>query len=147
MTGCFVPIRVLIASLMFGGTVISYVLRVNINIAIVAMTMNSEELCVNMTSKDRCGKLRHKGIYIPSSYRRLLNIKYQKCLYFQINVLFLAWWIMLETLYFVGVKQKKAGYLRVTFMGILFCKLQEVPWRKNTAPKSFLDHQPLYAQY
>ena len=54
MTGCFVPIRVLIASLMFGGTVISYVLRVNINIAIVAMTMNSEKLCVNMTSKDRC---------------------------------------------------------------------------------------------
>ena len=68
MTGCFVPIRVLIASLMFGGTVISYVLRVNINIAIVSMTMYSEKLCVNMTSKDRCGKLRHKRIFIPSIY-------------------------------------------------------------------------------
>ena len=64
MTGCFVPIRVLIASLMFGGTVISYVLRVNINIAIVSMTMDSEKLCVNMTSKDRCDKLRHEIIYI-----------------------------------------------------------------------------------
>ena len=84
MTGCFVPIRVLIASLMFGGTVISYVLRVNINIAIVSMTMDSEKLCVNMTSKDRCGKLRHKRILIPSiysQYKRLLNNKYQTRLY------------------------------------------------------------------
>ena len=74
MTGCFVPIRVLIASLMFGGTVISYVLRVNINIAIVSMTMDSEKLCVNMTSKDRCGKLLHKKSTFLAN--KTLNIKH-----------------------------------------------------------------------
>ena len=48
-----VPSRVVIALLMFGGTFVSYVLRVNLNIAIVTMTNNSDVLCVNRSSSDR----------------------------------------------------------------------------------------------
>ena len=47
------PARVVIALLMFGGTFVSYVLRVNLNIAIVTMTNNSDVLCVNRSSSDR----------------------------------------------------------------------------------------------
>ena len=47
------PARVVIALLMFGGTFVSYVLRVNLNIAIVTMTNNSDALCVNRSSSDR----------------------------------------------------------------------------------------------
>merc|ERR1719189_2272872 len=37
---------------MIGGTFVSYVLRVNLNIAIVTMTNNSDVLCVNRCSSD-----------------------------------------------------------------------------------------------
>ena len=53
MLGFAIPIRAIIAFLMFGGTVISNVLRININIAIITMTENNEVLCVNETNKDR----------------------------------------------------------------------------------------------
>lgn len=45
-----IPIRAIIALLMFGGTFVSYVLRVNLNIAIVTMTNNSDVLCYNSSS-------------------------------------------------------------------------------------------------
>jgi hypothetical protein len=48
-----IPVRVVIAILMFGGTFVSYVLRVNLNLAIVTMTNNSEVLCVNKSTSDR----------------------------------------------------------------------------------------------
>ena len=48
-----IPIRAIIALLMFGGTFVSYVLRVNLNIAIVTMTNNSDALCYNSSSSDR----------------------------------------------------------------------------------------------
>ena len=48
-----IPIRVIIGLLMFGGTLISYVLRVNINIAIVTMTENSKILCANKSHTER----------------------------------------------------------------------------------------------
>ena len=48
-----IPIRAMIALFMFGGTIVSYVLRVNLNIAIVSMTKNSEILCVNKSNEDR----------------------------------------------------------------------------------------------
>ncbi len=48
-----IPVRVVTAILMFGGTFVSYVLRVNLNIAIVTMTNNSEVLCVNKSNSDR----------------------------------------------------------------------------------------------
>ena len=51
-TSC-IPVRVVTAILMFGGTFVSYVLRVNLNIAIVTMTNNSEVLCVNKSKSDR----------------------------------------------------------------------------------------------
>ena len=48
-----VPIRAIIALLMFGGTFVSYVLRVNLNIAIVTMTNNSDVLCANSNGSER----------------------------------------------------------------------------------------------
>ena len=48
-----IPIRAIIGLLMFGGTLMSYVLRVNINIAIVTMTENSEILCANKSNTER----------------------------------------------------------------------------------------------
>ena len=48
-----IPMRVIIGFLMFGGPLVSYILRVNINIAIVTMTENSTELCVNKGSSER----------------------------------------------------------------------------------------------
>ena len=48
-----VPIRAIIALLMFGGTFVSYVLRVNLNIAIVTMTNNSDVLCANSNDSER----------------------------------------------------------------------------------------------
>ena len=53
MGGIRIPIRSLIALLMFGGTMINYVLRVNLNIAIVSMTQDSDKLCINKTSDER----------------------------------------------------------------------------------------------
>ena len=53
MTLFGIPIRAVIALFMFGGTMISYVLLVNINIAIVSMTKDSERLCVNKSNEDR----------------------------------------------------------------------------------------------
>ena len=47
------PQRAIIAFLAFGGTMISYILRVNLNIAIVTMTDNNEQLCQNVTDTDR----------------------------------------------------------------------------------------------
>ena len=49
----YVPQRAIIAFLAFGGTMISYILRVNLNIAIVTMTDNNEQLCQNVTDTDR----------------------------------------------------------------------------------------------
>ena len=49
----FIPIRAVIAFLAFSGTLISYVMRVNLNIAIVTMTEDSDVLCANLTNKDR----------------------------------------------------------------------------------------------
>ena len=48
-----IPTRSLIALLMFGGTMMNYVLRVNLNIAIVSMTQDSDSLCKNKTSDER----------------------------------------------------------------------------------------------
>ena len=51
---CFtIPIRAVVALMMFGATFVSYVLRVNLNIAIVTMTNNSDVLCVNKSNSDR----------------------------------------------------------------------------------------------
>lgn len=48
-----IPIRALIALLMFGGTMMNYILRVNLNIAIVSMTKDSNIICVNKSSDER----------------------------------------------------------------------------------------------
>ena len=49
----FFRVRILIGFLMFLGTMTSYMLRVNLNIAIVQMTDDSEGLCANKTSTER----------------------------------------------------------------------------------------------
>ena len=48
-----IPIRAVIAFLAFGGTLISYALRINLNIAIVVMTDNNKVICANETEKNR----------------------------------------------------------------------------------------------
>ena len=48
-----IPIRAVIVFLAFGGTLISYVLRVNLNIAVVLMTDNNEVLCANVSNQNR----------------------------------------------------------------------------------------------
>jgi len=48
----FFRVRILIGFLMFLGTMTSYMLRVNLNIAIVQMTDDSEGLCANKTSTE-----------------------------------------------------------------------------------------------
>ena len=49
----FFRVRILIGFLMFLGTMTSYMLRVNLNIAIVQMTDDSEGLCASKTSTER----------------------------------------------------------------------------------------------
>ncbi len=48
------PIRSMVAILVFTGTMISYMLRVNLNIAIVTMTDNVTSLCANLSSDSTC---------------------------------------------------------------------------------------------
>ena len=47
---CFCQVVVFLA---FGGTLISYVLRLNLNIAVVVMTDNNEVLCANVSNQNR----------------------------------------------------------------------------------------------
>ena len=42
-------IRILVGFLVFSGTMVSYMLRVSLNIAIVTMTDNVTEFCLNQT--------------------------------------------------------------------------------------------------
>ena len=48
-----IPVRSVVAFMAFGGTLISYALRINLNIAIVTMTKNNTVLCANVSKKDR----------------------------------------------------------------------------------------------
>lgn len=49
MTLSLLPLRLVIGFMMFLGTFASYMLRVNLNLAIVTMTQNSDKLCTNST--------------------------------------------------------------------------------------------------
>ena len=48
-----IPIRAWIAFFGFSGTLTSYILRINLNIALVMMTDNNEVLCKDSTHIDR----------------------------------------------------------------------------------------------
>ena len=47
--GRYFPVRVLVGFMIFLGTLTSYVMRVNLNIAIVQMTDDAEGLCTETT--------------------------------------------------------------------------------------------------